>query len=169
MRRIIFAVMFALSASPAFAQEPVGCDKFKWPIDRERAMLRSSDIAAVASGAEIAAPLEKAITIALKPLADAALPRAPERAPRSPQSYAGFVKLAALHRAGSYHITLSAGGWIDVIQNDHFVKAGAFSGAAGCKGIRKSVTFELASVPLVVQLSGVPVKAVGVVVTPARP
>lgn len=26
-------------AAPAFAQEPVGCDKFKWPLDHEKALL----------------------------------------------------------------------------------------------------------------------------------
>jgi hypothetical protein len=34
--------IFALMAMPALAQEPVGCDKFKWPLDRKRALLANA-------------------------------------------------------------------------------------------------------------------------------
>ena len=39
-------ILFALcvSAAPALAQEPVGCDKFKWPLDKERATLTGTDL-----------------------------------------------------------------------------------------------------------------------------
>ena len=39
-------VLFALcvSVAPALAQEPVGCDKFKWPLDKERATLTGTDL-----------------------------------------------------------------------------------------------------------------------------
>jgi len=39
MGRSNLALIALLLATPAFAQEPVGCDKFKWPLDRERTML----------------------------------------------------------------------------------------------------------------------------------
>ena len=61
-----------LIAAPALAQEPVGCDKFKWPLDHERALLASSS--QLASGAAMAQPLAAAVTLALVPLADAKLP-----------------------------------------------------------------------------------------------
>jgi len=35
MMRATFALAVLLAAAPALAQEPVGCDKFKWPLDRE--------------------------------------------------------------------------------------------------------------------------------------
>ena len=38
---------------PALAQEPVGCDKFKWPLDKERATLTGTDLPKVASGSRI--------------------------------------------------------------------------------------------------------------------
>ena len=36
-----FILLALLMAAPALAQEPIGCDKFKWPVDRERAPLAS--------------------------------------------------------------------------------------------------------------------------------
>ena len=43
MARIIIGLIAALAATQALtqalAQEPVGCDKFKWPLDSERALL----------------------------------------------------------------------------------------------------------------------------------
>ena len=35
-------------AGPALAEEPVGCDKFTWPLDKERALLTSADTITVA-------------------------------------------------------------------------------------------------------------------------
>ncbi len=84
--KIAFAAFtLALLVTPALAQqreEPVGCDKFKWPLDTERALLTATGAAKVASGAEVAAPVGKAVMVTLGPFADAKLPMAPERAPR---------------------------------------------------------------------------------------
>jgi len=171
MRRLIAAFVFCLVLTPAYAQrqEPVGCDKFKWPLDSERALLRAPDAAKIASGAEIAVPTTKAATIKLDPFTDAKLPMAPERAPRSTDSKAGFVKVVAPAQAGRYHITLSAGGWIDVIQDGRFTKSGDASGVEGCEGIRKSVTFDLAATPFIVQFTGVTPDTIGMVMTPVKP
>ena len=53
MGRSHLALIALLLAAPAFAQEPVGCDKFKWPLDRERTMLANPTV--VASGSRRAA------------------------------------------------------------------------------------------------------------------
>ena len=37
-------LLLALLTTPALAQEPVGCDKFKWPLDKERALLTSVNL-----------------------------------------------------------------------------------------------------------------------------
>lgn len=172
MKTVLAAFTLALLVTPAFAQpreEPVGCDKFKWPLDNERALLTATETAKVASGATVAAPIGKALIINLGPFVDAKLPVAPERAPRSPAGKAGYVKVGAPPQAGAYHITLSAGGWIDVVQDDRLVKSGAFSGATGCDGVRKSVTFDLAAKPFVVQFSSVPSDTIGIVMTPLKP
>jgi hypothetical protein len=160
--RFIAALVALLITAPAFAQEPVGCDKFKWPLERERALLATA--APAASGAEISQPLT-AVKITLAPYADAHLPAAPERAPKSADSYAGFVRMSAPPKAGLYRITLSQGAWIDVIQDGHEVKSAVFSGATGCAGVRKSVKFELAAAPFVIILSGTTVHDIAVVVT----
>jgi len=164
MGRSYLALIALLLAAPAFAQEPVGCDKFKWPLDRERAMLATPTV--VASGSEVLQPLAAAMMVTLVPFADANLPMAPERAPKSPDSYAGFVRVSGLPKAGTYRITLSQGAWIDVFQDGIAVKSTAHSGAAGCDGLHKSVKFELARGPMIIELSGTTAHAIAVVVTP---
>ena len=75
MRAIFFIALLLLSAAPVrAAEEPSGCDKFKWPIDRERAALTTPDRAKLASGAELAALPATGMTLALTPPADAKLP-----------------------------------------------------------------------------------------------
>jgi hypothetical protein len=167
MIRLLLIAAALLIAAPAFAQEPVGCDKFKWNVDKERALLASPSAAKVASGAQIDKPLASAVTIALVPYTDAKLPMDPERKPKDTTTNAGFVKLAALPKAGDYRITLSEAAWIDVVQDGKYVKSGPFSGVEGCAGIRKTVTFTLSDQPFVVQLSGVKPAAINIVVTPA--
>jgi hypothetical protein len=164
--KILFAgLLIALIPVSALAQEPVGCDKFKWPLDKERALLTSADVKKVASGADASA--SSAVELALAPLADARLPMPPERAPKSADTFAGFVRLNRPGQKGIYKINLAGEAWIDVVQDNHYVKSGPFSGALGCEGIRKSVKFELSAAPLLVQLSGVRSDSIRVVITPA--
>ncbi len=151
---ILVVVSWAITGS-AFAQEPVGCDKFKWPLDKERATLNGTDLPKVVSGDRVTFPIPFGTIVALVPFADAKLPMPPERAPKSPDSFAGYFEAKAPPQAGSYKITLSAEGWIDVAQAGQAVKSTAFSGALGCEGVRKSVKFDLAAAPFTVELSGV--------------
>src|ERR1700722_4900798 len=144
MKCPLIVLVACLAAGPCLAQEPVGCDKFKWPLDKERATLNGTDLPKIASGNRVTWPIPWATTVTLVPFADAKLPAAPERAPKSPTSFAGFVEVPAPAKAGSYKITLSSEGWIDVVQDGHAVKSTAFSGALGCDGVRKSVKFDLA-------------------------
>jgi hypothetical protein len=155
VRTAIIVLAVCAMAAPALAQEPVGCDKFKWPLDKERATLTGTDLPKIASGSQVAFPVPFGAVVALKPFADAKLPVPPERAPKSPDSFAGFFQVPAPKKAGSYKITLSAEGWIDVEQSGQPVKSTAFSGAQGCDGIRKSVKFDLAAAPFTVELSSV--------------
>jgi hypothetical protein len=161
---IVLLVGFMI-AGPALAQEPAGCDKFKWPIDNERSLLASTNVVTVASGMSVALPLPVAVTVALVPFADAKLPTAPERAPRLPASFAGFVKLSAPARDATYKVSLSSEAWIDVVQNGRWVKSQGFTGATACDGIRKSVKFELKAEPFVIQLSNVAANSIRVAIT----
>jgi hypothetical protein len=152
-------------ATSAFAQEPVGCDKFKWPLDKERATLNGTDLPKITSGDRVAFPIPFGTIVALVPFADAKLPAPPERTPKSPDSFAGFFEVKAPAQAGSYKITLSAEGWIDMAQAGQAVKSTAFSGAIGCEGIRKSVKFDLAAAPFTVELSSVKADEIKIVIS----
>ncbi len=161
----VLLVLGCLTAAPALAQDPVGCDKFKWPLEQERAMLTRSDNAAVSSGGSVTQPLPVAIKLVLAPFAEAKLPQPPERAPRLPQSFAGFIKIGTAPKAGTFKISLAADAWIDVVQAGHLIKSAGFSGATGCEGLRKSVKFGLAAEPFVVQISNVAASAIAVAIT----
>ena len=150
---------------PALAQEPVGCDKFRWSLDKERATLTGTDLPKVASGSEVKWPLPFATMVALVPLVDAKLSIAPERSPKSQDTFGGSIQIAAPVKPGTYRITLSSAGWIDVVQDGHRVKSTAATGATGCEGVRKSVKFELAASPFTVQLSGIEANTIGLVIS----
>jgi hypothetical protein len=158
--RISLTLLVLTFALPAFAQEPVGCDKFKWPLESERAALISAK--GVASGAEIAP--SAAAKLSLAPIADAKLPQEPTRKPKD-GTFAGFVRVAAPSKAGTYKVTMSKGGWIDVFQDGREVKSGAFSGATGCEGVRKSVKFNLTATPVLLVITGAPDTEIGVILT----
>jgi hypothetical protein len=160
---IVLAV--CVTAIPALAQEPVGCDKFKWPLDKERAALTGTDLPKVASGSWINWRLPFATIVALVPLAEAKLPMAPERAPKSNESFAGFIQSPAPAKAATYKITLSSEGWIDIVQDGRRVQSITSTGVRGCDGVRKSVKFDLAAAPFVVQISGIKANTIGLVIS----
>jgi hypothetical protein len=126
MRGHLIVALALLGSAPAWAAEPSGCDKFKWPIDRERAALTAPDRAKLASGAEL--PGLAGVTLGLTPPAEAKLPSPPERKPKD-GTFAGFVSFKAPHKPGAYTISLSDAVWIDVVQDDGFLKPMEVSGA----------------------------------------
>ncbi len=151
-----------IAVPTAWAQEPTGCDKFKWPLDKERALLAHA--APLASGGELPPTLTAAVKVALVPAADAKLPVAPSRGPK-PDTFAGFVRVAGPVTAGTYKVTISDNAWIEVVQDGQNVKSGPFSGVHGCDGLRKSVKFDLKAAPFAITLSNMANKDIGVVVT----
>jgi hypothetical protein len=168
MRNLVFIALLLFVSAPAFAaEEPSGCDKFKWPIDRERAALTASDRAKLASGSEQAALPATGITLALVAPADAKLPTPPERAPKE-GTFAGFTTFKAAAKAGLYTISLSSGAWVDVVQDGHFLKPKAFSGATDCDGIRKTMKYELAASPFVLQVSGTEQDSISIAILPSE-
>jgi len=168
MRISLFVALLLLGAAPAWAaEEPSGCDKFKWPIERERAALTAPDRAKLASGSELAALPSSGVTLALVAPAAAKLPTPPERAPKE-GTFAGFASFKNVPKAGLYTVSLSSGGWLDVVQDGHFLKPKAFSGATDCDGIRKTVKFELSAAPFVVQVSGTKEDSISIAILPAE-
>lgn len=170
MRRHLVAIslLAMVSALPgpsqALAQEPVGCDKFKWDVTRERAALAKTDAPKLASGSDLTAALSRAVVLTLQPPADAKLPSPPERAPK-PDTFAGFGTVT-IPSNGIYSISLSDGAWIDVLQNGNFLKPKAFSGVTGCDGIRKTVKFDFVASPTIIQISGATERAIKIVIMP---
>jgi hypothetical protein len=161
-------IALVLAATPAWAaEEPSGCDKFKWDIARDRAALTAPDRAKLGTGSEVAALPSTGMTLALVAPADAKLPSPPERAPKD-GTFAGFASFKSVPKAGTFTISLSAGAWVDVVQDGHFLKPKAFSGATDCDGIRKTMKYELAASPFVLQVSGVKENAVSIVILPSE-
>src|ERR1700716_1755579 len=154
MRAPLLVALALFGTAPAWAaEEPSGCDKFKWPIERERAALTAPDRAKLSSGGDLAALPASGVTLALVAPADAKLPTPPERAPKE-GTFAGFASVKAAPKAGLYTVSLSSGGWVDLVQDGHFLKPKAFSGATDCDGIRKTMKYEISAGPLVMQISG---------------
>src|ERR1700722_3809886 len=168
MRAPLFITFVLLGAVPASAaEEPSGCDKFKWNIDHERAALTAPDRVKLASGGELAALPSTGMTLGLSVPAEARLPTPPERAPKE-GTFAGFTSFKAPPKAGTYTESLSAGGWVDVVQDGHALKPKAFSGATDCDGIRKTMKYEISASPFVLQVSGIKENAVSVAILPSE-
>ena len=168
MRTSLLVALALFGAAPAWAaEEPSGCDKFKWPIERERAALTAPDRAKLASGGELAALPASGMTLALVAPADAKLPTPPERAPKE-GTFAGFASIKTAPKAGLYTVSLSSGGWVDVVQDGHILKPKAFSGATDCDGIRKTMKYELTASPFVLQISGTKEDSISAAVLPSQ-
>lgn len=167
MRKSLFALLL-LGAAPGFAaEEPSGCDKFKWPVHNERAALTAPDRAKLASGSEQAALPSSAITLGLVAPHDAKLPTPPERVPND-GTFVGFTSIKSV-KAGLYTISLSSDAWVDVVQDGHLLKPVAFSGATDCKGIRKTMKYSLSDKPFVVQVSGAKENSLSIAILPIWP
>ena len=168
MRAALLVALALLGAAPAWAaEEPSGCDKFKWNIDHERAALTAPDRVKLTSGGELAALPSTGMTLALRPPAEAQLPTPPERAPKE-GTFAGFASFKNPPKAGLYTVSLSAGGWVDVMQDGHFLKPKAFSGATDCEGIRKTMKYELSASPLLLQISGTKEDSISIAILPSE-
>lgn len=167
MRVLTMLAALSLGMTSALAaEEPSGCDKFKWPIARERAALTAPGRVRLASGSQHAALPATAVTLGLLAAADARLPMAPERAPKE-GGFAGFIRIDA-PSAGLQTISLSAAAWVDVVQDGRFLKPVAFSGATDCDGIRKTMKYLLSAQPLLLQISGARDDSVTIAILPGE-
>jgi hypothetical protein len=166
-RLSLAAVLILLGATSALAaEEPSGCDKFKWDITHERAELTAPDRPKLTSGTEFAALPTSGFTLGLAATSDAKLPAAPERASKD-GTFAGFANVTGAPN-GLYTISLSAGAWVDVVQDGQALKPLGFSGATDCDGIRKTMKYELAAKPFVLEISGAKEHAISVAILPAE-
>ena len=164
---LVVAFLLVSFAAAQAAEEPSGCDKFKWSIDHERAALTAPDRAKLASGSQVTAVPSTGMILSLRAPSEAKLPSPPERTPKE-GTFAGFTSFKAAPKAGIYTISLSAGAWVDVVQDGHFLKPKGFSGATDCEGIRKTMKYELAATPFVLQVSGAKEDSISIAILPSE-
>lgn len=149
-----------LSAAPAVAQEFPACERFAWSVQRELAAFAEPGLPVLAPGASLPAGT-MAVSLRLRPAAEANFPVPPERAPK-PDTFGGFVTAPAVP-GGVYQVTVSGEAWIDVSQGGRTsLKSLGQSGQKGCPSVRKSLRFRLEPGPVTIQLSGAPVDQVAV-------
>jgi hypothetical protein len=141
----------------AYAAETGGCESFAWPIATELQWMKASDSEALASGAKLQAPPDKAITLSLLPMSKVSFPVAPTSKPRANagERYGGIVDFAGVPEAGLHQISLSIPGWIDVVQDGKTLKPSAHTGKSDCDGVRKSVRFDIGPGPFSIEISGI--------------
>ncbi len=161
MRSVIAVGLLLLISGGAFAAE-VGCDKFAWPLEAERALLSAAE--AISPSTDLDRDSGKAFVVPLVPFGEAQFAMPPERAPKNPDSFAGTVRFAAAEE-GTYKVTVADNAWIDIVQDGKLLKSVSFTGAEGCEGIRKSVRFAIGAGSFVLQLSDVGADNIRVVIT----
>jgi hypothetical protein len=169
---ILLAGLSAALACPttsAFAAGAVGCESFLWPLATELAWIRSADSEKAVSGAKLAQPpAGMALELALQPAANAAFAAKPTSTPKpeDADAFGGVVTFDKID-PGHYQVTLSAHGWIDVVQNGAPLEATAHTGSTDCDAIRKSVRFEIGAGPFAVQVNGARKDSIRITIRPA--
>lgn len=178
--RALAAVVLLLLASGAGAQEPArsaeavpdeadpaACTGFDWPLLREQAWFGAPNLPRMESGGTLPAGMPGAL-LSLKPQADLAPPFPPTREPK-PGTYGGVLTVPAPVMPGLYQVTLSAKAWIDVSQDGATPRPPlAHTAQPGCRGLAKSVRFQLGTAPLVVVISGARADTIRIAVAPAE-
>lgn len=141
-----------------------GCAAFKWPLDAERKAFEAAELEKVSSGAARGDLKDQAFVLALEPEANVPFTLAPTKRKQDAdkQRYGGMVAFAAPDKSGTYQVTLSAEGWIDLVQRGAALKTTDHSSVKDCPGLRKSVRFTVGDAPLVLQISGAPSTSVNV-------
>ena len=80
----------------------------------------------------------------------------------------GAVTILLPENVPGLQVLNRAGAWVDVVQDGHFLKPKAFSGATDCDGIRKTMKYELAAQPFVLQVSGAKENAISIAILPSE-
>ncbi len=166
----LIGVAFLLLSSTwsAEAQTTDACEQFAWSVATERNLFAAADPMNVRSGETIKLSPTQAIVLSLKKFDDVQFSRSPERQPTNSETFAGLLIIGSVENPGFYQLTLSDDAWIDVIQNDAFLKSLGSTGKRGCADLRKSVRFELGDGPAIVQFSGVETSKIKLAILPIK-
>ena len=166
----LLAAALLLTASPTVAEDAKdGCSRFLWPLQTEMAWFAAPDVIPLKSGDTFAAPpADKAISLRLRPAESVELPATPTSSPKKDDGkrFAGVVQFKDIPE-GHYQIAISDHGWIDVVQDGKALEATGHTGAPDCKGLRKSVRFEIAPGPVAIQVYGARADTIRIAVRPA--
>jgi hypothetical protein len=166
--RVAFLCLIGAAACCGTAVAEDGCGRFAWPVAEERAALLAPTQPSVATGEALPAMPQQALSLHLAPMADARFAMPPERNPKDGASYGGTVRLPAPPASGIYQVALSQDTWIDIVQDGRYAHSVGSSGRRDCPGLRKTVRFDLAASPLVLQVSGAPAESLSVVFGPVH-
>jgi hypothetical protein len=153
-------------ASPALAED--GCARFAWPVAQEREALIVQSKPALPSGTAIESGKGQAFKLLLRPPREIEFVMPPERKSDIENWRGGIVRFPAPLQAGVYQVTLSDEAWVDVVQNGSYAKSIGSSGRGDCPGLRKSVRFDVAASPIVLQISGASVEDISIVAGSVR-
>ena len=158
-----FLACLILAAGTGGALAEDGCERFAWPVDRERELFSDGFVAGVAS--ESALPRDGVFALLLQPVATVIYMVPPERG--RDDGLGGLVTLEWIS-AGRYQITLSADAWVDAVQNERRLVPVAASSRPDCPGIRQSIQFDVQNQPLTLQFGGASVRRLNIAVLRAR-
>ena len=155
-------LLLALAPAPALAEEPSGCENFKWPIAKPQAALAAPGAnlengGALTIGTAARVKLRAGRQGCLRPSAGQGLPST---------NIAAVLDLPKPSAAGVYTISLSGGAWIDVFQDNLALKPTDHSGVKDCPNIRKTLKFQLTPLTTVIQISNSPAPEVSIVILP---
>jgi hypothetical protein len=163
MRAVLIASVLALLAVQQAAAAEDGCRQFAWPVDREQELFSDGFVADVES--DSALPKDGVFSLLLQPIASVLYVVTPERG--RDDGLGGTVTLEWIS-AGRYQVTLSGDAWIDAVQNERRLPMLTSTSRDDCPGIKKSVQFEVDSVPLTLQFGGATLRRLNIAVLRTR-
>lgn len=153
-RAAVLAGSIILASGIAQADDKPACERFDWPLAIERSWFTAGDMPVVETGQKLASLPAQGLTLTLRPAADVTLAAA-TRPPRVDAPKSGVVTFT-VPAAGLYQVTISADGWVDVVQDGAIVATQAHTGNRDCVGLRKSVRYKLKAGEAAIQVTSVP-------------
>ncbi len=155
MRKLVFGLLALTFASALAAQEPK-CPADAEPVPAELSgwadrtpVQASADAAGTGAGTLVSG---QAHLLRLLPVADVRFP-AKTKEDAKPIGYGGNAALE-ISRAGTYHVALGWGAWIDVVRDGKPLESIAHGHGPACSGIRKIVDFALQPGRYLVSIDG---------------
>lgn len=168
MRIALTIALLIIFAGLARAEDKPACEQFKWPLMIERGWFDTDMLTELASGSTLDLLPEGAFTAKFAPAAEVTFALPPEGKPKPDKPLGAVISFTEVAHPGRYQVTLSDEAWIDIVQAGAYRPSLEFSGVHGCPGLRKSVRFDFAQGPLVLQLSSASAAAIKIAIRPVK-